>query len=58
MKLFRVIQAGNDFVVKADEMEYGSGGAFLLRSNKLVFAGPSAFTTLIIEDEPEKADVP
>ena len=47
MKTFTVIQAGSEYHIAADEMEYHSGGAFLIRDGKPVFAGPPGFTTLI-----------
>jgi hypothetical protein len=57
MKLFTVIQAGNTFSLEADEMEYHSGGAFLIRDGRPVFAGPSGFTTLVEGEEvKEKPD--
>jgi len=50
MKTFTVIQAGSLMEIKADEAEYHAGGAFLMRELELVFAGPSAYTTLIDND--------
>lgn len=50
MKKFTVHQASVTFKIEADEAEYHSGGAFLLKSGSLVFAGPSAYTTLIDDD--------
>lgn len=61
MKTFTVIQAGSLTEIEADEAKYHPGGAFLIREFQLVFAGPSAYTTLIDNDAvvgKEKLDEP
>jgi len=50
MKTFTAIQAGEVMVLEADRAEFHPSGAFLLKDDVLVFAGPSGFTTLIDND--------
>ena len=57
-KTFTVIQAGSVFQVEADKPEFYPDRVYLMREDVVVFAGPSAFTTLIDNDAlKEKPDV-
>jgi hypothetical protein len=46
-EMFVVIQAGNVFTIEANKLECHPDRVYLLIGNRVVFAGPSAFTTVI-----------